>query len=134
MSKIIATILLALLLGFSGITYIALESGNVIEVETRDFEGQTPRVTNIWYVQSEDGILLEGGHPDNPWVRDLAQIKTIRIRGSGIDGEYRFKLITHQAAHEEIRERMREKYGWRDWWISCTFNVKNSLMIQILPA
>jgi len=134
MTKVLVSIVLVSILGFVGITYVALESGGVVEVETWNSEESNPRMTHIWFVRGTDKILLEAGHPENPWVKDLSSSDTIKIRGNGIDGEYRFKLVDDQSAHSEIRELMHKKYGWRDSWISCIFDVDKSMLVEISPT
>ena len=134
MIKVLTSLLLFFFTGVAGITFLALESGGVIEVETWDSQESSLRTTHIWFVETSEGILLEAGNPENPWVKDLSANETITIRGGGIDGEYRIRLIQNETAHKEIRNRMREKYGWRDLWISFLFNVEQSQMVQVFPA
>ena len=69
----VAAVVAAVLVGTAGITYLALELGEVAIVESRTPNG-APRHTHIWYVHQPDGLYLEAGHPDNPWVRDLEQM------------------------------------------------------------
>ncbi|HIG41331.1 MAG: hypothetical protein ABGY96_12455 [bacterium] len=133
MTRVLTLIVLTVTIGIAGITYGALESAGVIEVETWSSIESNTRLTHTWFVQSSDSILLEAGHPENPWVKDLFTNETIKIRGYGLDGEFRFKVIDDQAAHHGIRNRMREKYGWRGIWISCIFNVEDSLMVEVFP-
>ena len=109
---------------------MALESGDVIEVETWNSESKTPRLTHIWYVNREQTLLLEAGTPENPWVKDLSEGSKIYLRGDGMDGEYNVQLVPSPEAHLEIRTLMRNKYGWRDKWISTLFDVGNSFMIK----
>lgn len=47
MIKIALSIIIVMLFGFVGVTYLALESGDVLEVETSSTEQTTPRVTHI---------------------------------------------------------------------------------------
>ena len=133
MLKILVTVFVAMVFGFAGVTYVALESGDVLEVETSSENQSSPRMTHIWFVHTNEGIFLEAGNPQNPWVQDLTQNKTIRLVGDGIDGEYSFRLSEDQSAHEKIRSLMREKYGWRDFWISAIFNVDESAMLEVFP-
>ena len=116
-------------LSFAAFTYLALEANNVIVVETIDPDTLENRHTHIWYVIDAEHVLLEAGHPDNPWVKDLTKATTLRLLGEGLDGSYRFTL--HGASsHAGIRTRMREKYGWRDWWVDLLFDTSRSVMVE----
>ena len=114
-------------------TYIALESGDVVEVGTINAATKAPRSTRIWFVQNRGMLFLEAGSPENAWVKDLQVRETFTIRGGGIDGEYRFRLQGGKAAHNDIRSMMRAKYGWRDEWISCLFNIESSSRVEVIP-
>lgn len=127
-------IALAVVVGTAGITYLALELGEVAIVETVNPDGARLRQTRIWYVHQPDGLYLEAGHPDNPWVRDLEQMQTLTLSGEGISGEYVFEQHESAADHQRVREMMRRKYGWRDWWIGVVFDTSQSRLIELEPA
>ena len=69
MTKVLTFTALTLVIGFAGITYGALESGDVIEVETWNSIESNTRVTRIWFVRSSDSILLEAGY----WLRGIGR-------------------------------------------------------------
>ena len=130
----LGTVLAAVVVGTAGITYLALELGEVAIVETVNPDGARLRQTRIWYVHQPDGLYLEAGHPDNPWVRDLEQMQTLTLSGEGISGEYVFEQHESAADHQRVREMMRRKYGWRDWWIGVVFDTSQSRLIELEPA
>ena len=134
MLKKISLAVALILVGIIGITLIALESGNVIVVETvkseKSEDGQA-RFTRVWFVREQTTLYLEAGHPDNPWVTDLAHNSSIRLKGSGIDGSYHFTVHADAESHQKIRELMRGKYGWRDVWISTLFDVSQSQLVEL---
>lgn len=129
----LGTVLAAVLVGTAGITYLALELGEVAIVETRTPNG-APRYTHIWYVQEGETLYLEAGHPNNPWVRDLEHLQTLTLSGEGISGEYLFEPRPNAIDHERIRQMMRGKYGWRDRWIGVAFDTSRSWLIELEPA
>jgi hypothetical protein len=130
----VAAVLVIALAGGAAITYLALELGEVAIVETVNPDSARLRQTHIWYVHQPDGLYLEAGHPDNPWVRDLAQMQTLTLSGEGISGEYVFKQHESAADHQPVREMMRRKYGWRDSWIGVVFDTSQSRLIELEPA
>ncbi len=113
---------------FAGITWYALESSGVALVKTLD------RQTHVWFVQTESELLLEAGNPNNPWVKDLAQVTMIQVKLNGNWATYRFQLSAGPASHTKIRTAMRDKYGWRDQWIALLFNVEQSALIRLIPV
>jgi hypothetical protein len=104
------------LLALAGITWLALESGGVALVETRGPHGET-RSTHVWYVEHDGELWLEAGTPDNGWFVDLLSDPTLSIRAHAGSGRYRAHPVENPVVHQRIRSLIREKYGWRDWWV-----------------
>ena len=113
-----------------GITYLALESGDVLIAETNSPALDEVRQTHIWFVQRGANVYLEAGHPENPWVQDLEAGSNLILMSEGLDGEYDY-VLHREGRHQEIRELMREKYGWRDWWVSLLFDTTQSYLIEV---
>lgn len=114
----------------AGLTYFALESDGVVLVETSDPTGAA-RTTHVWFVENRGKTYLEAGSPNNPWVQDLAGTQKILIAGGSKDGQYFFMLKDKPHHHELIRTLMRNKYGWRDWWISILFDTSQSALVEL---
>lgn len=113
-------------------TLLALEGGGVVQVRTVNAQTQQPRDTRIWFVGNGAQIVLEAGKPENPWALDVVQRNTLRLSGQGLDGDYRARI--HGAdSHLKIRQLMREKYGWRDAWVSMLFDTSMSRMVTLEP-
>ena len=119
------------LLAFIAATYLALESGGVVSVETLRSPGGETRSTHVWYIEHDGRILLEAGHPDNPWVQDLTHSAILKLRGAGIDGHYSYSIREEPTAHTQIRTLMRSKYGWRDSWIALLFDTSQSRLVVL---
>ena len=111
---------MSVFVAFAIVTAVALNLGGVVVVDTIDAESSAVRSTPIWFVVKDDQILLEAGNPENAWVRDLAGMTTLTLNGENLDGEYRFRF-SKEIAREDIRSLMRQKYGWRDWWVDRIF-------------
>ncbi len=125
----LAGLILAL---FAAITYVALESGGVVTVETVDRSTDESRVTRIWFVLADEGLFLEAGTPTNSWVEDLEHASTIKLAGHNLDGEYTFNIQCEPAGHQSIRALMRSKYGWRDLWITILFDTSQSRLVEVI--
>ncbi len=135
MIKIIVTSLCGFILILLVTTYIALEQSDVLIVETFDRSAQIARYTHVWFVREDGQIYLEAGHPQNPWVQDLASADIIGIQGANLDGWYAFTVGDSQAevitGREKIRALMRQKYGWRDWWVTRLFDTSQSQLVRL---
>jgi hypothetical protein len=115
MGRAIAAVAI-LLLALAGITWLALESGGVAVVETRGAHGET-RSTHVWHVEQDGELWLEAGTRDNGWFVDLLSEPTLALRAPGLEGRYRAHPVENPVVHQRIRSLIREKYGWRDWWV-----------------
>ncbi|NOX51556.1 MAG: hypothetical protein GXP16_13640 [Gammaproteobacteria bacterium] len=114
-----------------GVTVVALESSGVVQVETKTKENNH-RQTHVWFVQTSEGISLEAGNPSNPWVQDLEEAQVLRLSGETLDGLYRFTRDKSDTGRKAIRKLMREKYGWRDKWISLLFDGSQSTWLKLI--
>ncbi len=133
MLRRVVTGLLGLLVLFVTITWVALESSGVITVTTLSVNGDK-RQTHVWYVKEGNRLALEAGHPDNPWVKDLSNQTTIAVAGESLDGRYTYTTDLSPEGHREIRNLMRQKYGWRDWWVDLLFDTSQSGLLELHPT
>ena len=125
----------ALLAALLGITVFALEASDVATVTTGAEDGN-PRTTRVWTAQSGNQTWLEAGTPDNPWYHDIQRDPQLTLdRGDGkAPTAYRALPIPGVEAHDRIRALLREKYGWRDWWIGQVFDTSNSVAVRLVPV
>ena len=128
--RFLVSVVLVILI-FLGITYVALEGGGVVTVETQTGAGDL-RTTHIWHVVHEGTLLLEAGHPANPWVQDIEHNPEVSLTGDGLEGVYTLERHGPET-HAQIRGLMRAKYGWRDWWVALLFDTSESFLIEATP-
>ena len=126
-------------------TWWTLESSGVATLETRRPDGST-RSTHVWFVEPDGELWIEAGTPENGWYRDIQNEKTLAFRvdgptgsegaepGAEEPGRFRAEPIPGAAAHERIRSLLREKYGFRDWWIGLLFETSHSIAVRLVPA
>ncbi len=129
----ILIVLVAALLGSVAVTWWALESGGVAIVETTSGGGSI-RSTHVWYAEPDAEIWIEAGTPENGWYVDIQEIPTISFAAHARSGIYLAEPIPGAAAHERIRALLREKYGFRDWWIATLFDTSSSIAVRLIPS
>lgn len=128
--KSVFTCLLALGLAVIVITGVALELGGVVSVDTYS-KIDTPRRTHVWFVQAKGQLYLEAGNPANPWVQELPNRNSLTLTGAELDGDYAYRIYADADSHLKIRTLMREKYGWRDRWVSLLFDTSKSRLLLL---
>ena len=113
--------------GFGGITWFALESGGVAIVTTGD-----ERETHVWFAELDDGLWLEAGAPENPWVRDIVADPTLRLRlPDGTEQRYRATIVPERS--RDVRTALRAAYGWRDIWVGQLVDAGRSQAVRLDP-
>ena len=144
LAKILIGIVLGSLISFLALTWWALEAGGVAIVETEAKDGST-RSTHVWFAMPEGEIWIEAGTPGNGWyvdIQDQAMLSLTMSTTSTTSGtsapsvtrRYRAEPIPGEAPHHKIRSLLREKYGFRDWWIATLFDTSQSIAVRLIPV
>ena len=121
-----------LLLAFVGLTWWALESSGVAVLETRRPDGST-RSTHVWHVTHNGEVWLEAGTPENAWFQDVEGSPRVWLWLEGPSTEYLAEPVRESSGHTTIRSLLREKYGFRDWWVGLLFDTSRSVAVRLLP-
>jgi len=129
--KIVLGILLGLVVGFAGVTWLALEAGGgVAVVETRAADGST-RSTHVWFVEDGEELWLEAGTPENRWYQDVLREPVVSLVREGRIGRYVAEPTEDRERHRWLRGRLTQKYGWRDRWVSFYVDQERSLAVKL---
>ncbi|HIF62938.1 MAG TPA: hypothetical protein EYG16_11475 [Deltaproteobacteria bacterium] len=123
---------LCVLLLVAGITIYAAESGEVVLLRTQGAGGQW-RETRVWIIRSEGELWIESATPDRPFMADLDADLKVEIARGDTATPYWALVVHRDIAHEFIREEMRARYGWADWWIGLLFDNSRSVAIRLMP-
>jgi hypothetical protein len=117
------------------ITWWALETDGVAIIET-EMQSGSARETHIWFVESGDELWIEAGTPGNAWYHDIQERPTVAFLAPDADETIAYHAIPIQSAeaHDQVRSRLRAKYGLRDWWISQIFDTTGSIAVRLEPA
>jgi hypothetical protein len=120
-------------LAFIAITWWALESDGVAIVETRATDDST-RSTHVWYASRGDELWLEAGTPENPWFVDVRRDPTLTFIAENRSSQFLARPVTDASGHDEIRSMLREKYGFRDWWVGLLVDTSKSIAVRLVAA
>ena len=115
MKRVLAAVI-ALLVLFVAVTYTALELSGVALVETEQADGST-RVTHVWFVKHLRDLWLEAGTPDNGWFLDVQRTGELKLSIDRQPFRYKTEISRKPADRKRVRALLRQKYGWRDWWV-----------------
>ena len=106
----------ALLLAFGAVTWLALEACDVAVLETHGAGGSARR-TRVWFAEHDGALWLEAPVPDREWLLDVQASPRVNLERAGVMQAYDAVPVAG-GGHAEIRALLRAKYGWRDWWRS----------------
>lgn len=125
-------VVFAILTGFVGLTYAALEWDGVAVITTTQ-EGGTSRQTHIWFVEHDGDLSVEAGTPENPWFQDVLENPVVQVVTADMTGTFTALPQPNPEGHQTIRTLLREKYGLRDWWVGILFNTSQSVHVTLTP-
>jgi hypothetical protein len=134
MRKRIVSGLVVALVAFLAFTWWALEWDGVAVVETTAPDGTT-RATHVWFVEHEGRLWLEAGEPEHGWFADLGATPRLRVAAPPqLAGAYGVEILPNPDGHRRIRALLREKYGFRDWWIAVVFDTSRSVAVRLVTG
>jgi hypothetical protein len=119
---------IALTLG--ALTLLALESGEVVIVRTRDPAGM-PVETRTW-IADEGGVAwIEAATPERAFLQNVLANPEIELWRGGRWRRCRAAGTSNPEGHEHIRRLLAAKYGWKDCWIGMLADTRRSLGLQV---
>ena len=127
----IAAVVALIVLGVVLLTWWALEWSSVAVLETQSADG-TVRSTHVWYAEPDGEIWIEAGTPENGWYVDVQEDPVVSFSTPERSSEYVAQIIPGHEAHLRIRDLLREKYGFRDWWIGVLFDTSQSVPVRMV--
>ena len=131
--KVALACILGALVAFVAFTGWVLESGGVAVVETRAPDDSL-RSTHVWYVEPGGELWLEAGTPENSWYLDVRRDPTLVFHAEGRSQSYRAEPALDPGARARVRSLIREKYGFRDWWVGWFVDSSSSTAVRLVPA
>lgn len=109
---------------------VASESAEVVVLTTTS--GGAGKETRLWVVDA-DGVQYLRAKPDSGWYLALLAAQGVTLtRG---DGTMACRAEARPGFAVEVNRLMREKYGWRDAYISALVGGRdNAVPVAMIPA
>ena len=126
----IAAVALVALLGFGGVTLVALEGREVVVLETTD-AGGTPRRTRTWVADEDGSTWIEAANPDRAFLADLRRTPRLVLERAGTRHACTAEVAPNPDGHARIRRLLAARYGWADCWIALLADTHASLAVRL---
>src|SRR5690242_8105869 len=98
-------VVVAFLLAFGAVTWLALEASDVAVLETHG-AGGTVRRTRVWFAEHDGALWLEAPVPDREWLLDVQASPRVSLERPGILQAYDAVPVAG-GGHDEIRALLR---------------------------
>jgi len=122
-----------LIVAFGAVTWVALESQEVIVLWTAQADGEI-RITRVWVAEAEGALWLEAATPERDWYLDLQTQPQLEVERGG----ERLCVIASAEpgpeGHEKIRSLLRRRYGWADRWVALLQDTSQSIAVRLDPC
>ena len=128
----LAAVLAAAVLGFAGVTLLALEGREVVQLRTVTPEGSVRR-TRTWVADADGAMWVEAANVQRPFLLDLRVHPDIELVRGGTVLPVHAVTVPGLDAHRKIRSLLAEKYGWADCWIGLLADTSHSEAVRLEP-
>ena len=110
---------------------VASETGEVVVVTT-DAGGGESATTRLWVVDHDDAQWLRVGVEGAGWFGRMISNPVISMQRGEVSAEY--AAVPVPAAITTVRGLMREKYGWRDWWVGMFVDQESATPVRLVAV
>ena len=126
--KLIGTVF-ALVVTIFMVQGIASETGEVVVLTTVEQASGDTATTRLWVVEHDNMLWLRGSAQSGWTQRALSQNIPLQLERDGITNTYTVTSAPAQVG--TVNELMRQKYGWRDQFISLMAPREASVVLRL---
>ena len=126
--KLIGTVF-ALVVTIFMVQGIASETGEVVVLTTVEQASGDTATTRLWVVEHDNTFWLRGSAQSGWTQRALSQNIPLQLERDGITNTYTVTSAPAQVG--TVNELMRQKYGWRDQFISLMAPREASVVLRL---
>ena len=110
---------------------IASETGEVVVVTTTATDGSTHE-TRLWVVDHDGSAWLRAGGDGAGWYQQMLAVREIELERG--EARARYTVQPDVTQRDVINTLMRDKYAWRDAYISFLFSRDDAVPIRLVPS
>lgn len=125
----VLAVILGVVVLWWGMQVIASETGEVVVVTTQRADGSS-HDTRLWVVDYDGAPWLRAGSSGAGWFQDMLANPTVVVLRDDVRATY--EIDPQPAAIEPINQAMRDKYGWRDAYVSLFFSRDDAVPIRLV--
>ena len=125
-----AVILASGALVFAVVTFVALESREVVVVHTHAADGRA-HATRTWVADADGVTWLEAANPERPFLHDLMDRPQLELERGGTFVRCRAAIVPNPTGHRRIRDLLAARYGWADCWIGLVADTRRSVAVRL---
>ncbi|MEC8809534.1 MAG: hypothetical protein VXX21_10780 [Pseudomonadota bacterium] len=126
--KLIGTVF-ALVVTIFMVQGIASKTGEVVVLTTVEQASGDTATTRLWVVEHDNTLWLRGSVQSGWTQRALSQNVPLQLERDGITDTY--TVMSAPAQVGIVNELMRQKYGWRDQFISLMAPREASVVLRL---
>ena len=126
--KLIGTVF-ALVVTIFMVQGIASETGEVVVLTTVEQASGDTATMRLWVVEHDNTLWLRGSVQSGWTQRALSQNVPLQLERDGITDTY--TVTSAPALVGTVNELMRQKYGWRDQFISLMAPREASVVLRL---
>lgn len=123
-------LVLLIVLAFGGVTLLALEGREVVQLRTTASDGAV-RSTRTWIADGDGAMWVEAATPERPFLRDVQARPDVELLRNGRSLRLRAVPVPGDAGHHKIRALLAAKYGWADVWIGLLTDTSRSVAVRL---
>jgi len=127
--KVLATVVAVMLVWYMA-QLIASETGEVVILTTTNSAGDTAE-TRLWVFEHEGLQYLRAGYADSGWYKKLLSDPSVSVTRNEVSLSY--TAIPAPELRDLGNQIMRDKYGWRDSYISLFFSRDTTIPVRLDP-
>ena len=109
---------------------IASETGEVVVVTTLAADGSADD-TRLWVVDHDGSAWLRAGGDASGWYQQMLANPDIEMVRDDVRAAYTIQPDVTQR--DPVNTLMRDKYAWRDAYISFMFSRDDAIPIRLVP-
>ena len=122
--------LTGLTLAVFGMQMIASETAEVVVLHTDGDAGVES--TRLWVVDHEGTQYLRAGGEFSGWYARLVGNAEVTVVRGAVPAQY--TAVARADLRDVINSLMRQKYGWRDSYISMLFGRAEAIPVKLEPS